>query len=374
MFSVLYPNYEHSILNIANSILAHYQAPTLYPTIPVLDKELNKSPKNVILWILDGMGVDLLKKTLPENAFLRKHLTDKITSVFPPTTATATTTFYSALPPIVHGWAGWSPYFKQADKCIELFTGKDTYTKEKTEIDPTQILPYSHLFNQIEQTDKTITCTQIFPQKVYPDGARYFCHQCSRILKQTKKSGRQFILAYWADPDHTCHHKGTYTTPTKRKIKSINAQIEELSNQLTDTLIIISADHGHIPIDDFFYIDEYPDFESCFKTPLTLDDRVSAIFLKQGKEQTFLELFNTYLKDDFILIKSEDALKKGLFGHGSENPYIRDFLGDYLIIGIGHRVLRQNIPNCRPMPEFKSSHAGLSPQEMLVPLIIIKKT
>lgn len=373
MFPLLRPDYTHSILNISNSILAHYNVAPKYPSIPALDKELSTKPKNIILWILDGMGVDLLKKNLPKNAFLRRHITDKITSVFPPTTATATTTFYSALPPIVHGWAGWSPYFKQADKCIELFTGKDTYTKENSDIDPTQALPYSHLFDQIEQADKTITCTRIFPKKVYPDGARYFCHQCRRILKQSRQEGPQFILAYWADPDHTCHHQGTYTAPTKKKMKSINDQIEELCNQLTDTLVIISADHGHIPINDFFYVDKYPDFEACFKTPLTLDDRVSAIFLKQGKEQTFLDYFNTYLKDDFILIKSADALEQGLFGTGKENPYIRDFLGDYLIIGIGHRALRQNIPNCQPTPEFKSSHAGLSPQEMLVPLITIRK-
>lgn len=373
MFTSLWPDYRHSILNISNSILAHYHVAPKYPTIPALDKDLSQNPKNVILWILDGMGMNVLEKSLPKNAFLRKHLTDTLTSVFPPTTATATTTFYSSLPPIVHGWAGWSPYFKQANKCIELFTGKDTYTKEQTDLEPSRILPYPHLFEQIEQADKTITCTRIFPKKVYPDGARYFCHQCRRILKQSRQSGRQFILAYWPEPDHTCHHQGIYTAPTKKKMKSINAQIEELCNQLTDSLVIISADHGHIPINDFFYIDKYPDFEACFKTPLTLDDRVSAVFLKQGKEQRFLDFFNTYLKDDFILMKSTDALEQGLFGTGKENPYIRDFLGDYLIIGIGHRALRQNIPHCRPTPEFKSSHAGLSSQEMLVPLITIRK-
>ena len=142
---------------------------------------------------------------------------------------------------------------------------------------------------------------------------------------------------------------------------------------MTESLLIISADHGHIPIYNFFYIDQYPEFESCFKTPLTLDDRVSAVFLKPNKKKTFIDFFNAHLKDDFILIKSSDALKQGLFGHGKEHTYIRDFLGDYLIISIGHRVLRQNIPNARPTPEFKSSHAGLSPQEMLVPLITIKK-
>ena len=373
MFPYLWPDYTHSILNISNSILKHYKAPTDYPTLPVLDTQLQQKPKNIILWILDGMGMNVLEKSLPKNAFLRKHITDKITSVFPPTTATATTTFYSALPPITHGWAGWSPYFKETDRCIELFTGLDTYTKEGTNIFPSELLPYTHLFKRIKSADKTVTCTEVFPKKVRPNGARYFSHQCHRILKQSRQQGPQFILAYWPEPDHTCHHQGTYTAPTKKKMKSINTRIEELCNQLTDSLVIISADHGHIPVNNFFYIDRYPDFEACFKTPLTLDDRGSAVFLKQGKEQRFLDFFNTYLKDDFFLIKSTDALDQGLFGTGKENPYMRDFLGDYLIIGIGHRVLRQNIPNCHPTPEFKSSHAGLSPQEMLVPLITIRK-
>jgi predicted AlkP superfamily pyrophosphatase or phosphodiesterase len=249
----------------------------------------------------------------------------------------------------------------------------DTYTKEETNIYPSELLQYSHLFEQIKSADKTVTCTEIFPKKIRPNGALYFSHQCRRILKQSRQQGSQFILAYWPEPDHTCHHQGTYTFATKNKLNKMNNQIKELCAQLTDSLVIISADHGHIPIKDFFYIDEYPDFESCFKTPLTLDDRVSAVFLKQGKEQRFLDLFNTYLKDDFFLMKSTDALEQGLFGTGKENPYMRDFLGDYLIIGIGHRALRQRIPNARPTPEFKSSHAGLSPQEMLVPLITIRK-
>lgn len=373
MFPQLLPDYNHSILNISNSILAHYNVSTDYPTLPEVDALLNHSPKNLILWILDGMGIDLLQKTLSPNSFLRRHVTDTITSVFPPTTATATTTFYSALPPINHGWAGWSPYFKQADRCIELFTGLDTYTKEETGIHPQEMLSYSHLFERIRTVNKNITCTEIFPKKIRPNGARYFAHQCQRILKQTQQNGRQFILAYWPEPDHTCHHQGTYTATTKKKLKSINNHIRDLCQKLQDTIVIISADHGHIPVNDYFYLDKYPDFEDCFKTPLTLDDRVCAVFLKQGKEKLFLEKFNTHLKDDFILIKSEQALKQGLFGTGKQNPHIHDFLGDYLIIAIGHRTLRQNIPNARPTPEFKSCHAGLSPQEMLVPLITIKR-
>ena len=107
--------------------------------------------------------------------------------------------------------------------------------------------------------------------------------------------------------------------------------------------------------------------------PLNLDDRVSAIFLKKGKETAFLKAYDAHLKSDFMLLKSEEALSRNLFGPGPLHPRIKDFIGDYLLIATGTRVLRQRVANCVSGPEFKSCHAGLTKREMIVPLILIQK-
>ncbi|MBR6412176.1 MAG: alkaline phosphatase family protein [Alphaproteobacteria bacterium] len=373
MNSVCFPDYDHSILGIPNSVLNHYGVQTEYATLPLIDEALQTNPKNVVVWILDGFGWDLFQKILPPKAFLKYHIKDKISSVFPPTTTAATTTYYSGLPPAVHGWIGWSPYFPEYNKSIELFTGKDNYTSENTGVNTFQKLPYTHIFDKIRAAAPSVSCHEVFPKKIRTDGVDTFEEQCQKILKYTQCTGQQFILAYWPDPDHTCHYEGTYDKSVQKLVRHMNHEIHKLYRKLKDTLVIISADHGHVPVESVFYIDTCPEITECLRIPLNLDDRVSAIFLKEGKESAFLKAFDTYLKSDFTLIKRDEVFSQNLFGIGPLNPRIKDFIGDYLLVATGTRILRQRVGNTVSGPEFKSAHAGLTRREMIVPLILFKK-
>lgn len=370
---ILFPDYDHSILGIPNSILKHYGISNDYPTLPVLDKALAKNYKNVVLLILDGLGTDMLNHNMHVFSFLRRNIKDKITSVFPPTTTSATTTYYSSLPPISHGWIGWSPYFKEHNRVIELFRNKDLYTQKNLDIEPvSNMLHYEHITTQITQINKDVTTTKVFPAFM-PNGAKNFAELCQKIQAQTNQQGNQFILAYWNDPDHTSHEFGPYSKEVKLTIKNINQHIKNMCQNLKDTLVIISADHGQIEVSDIVYIDEYDGVVDCLQAPLSIDERVSAIFLKEGAEQKFKQLFEQYFSKDFILIKSDDALAQNLFGKGVIHPKVKDFLGDYLIISTSTKSLRQRLPNSAPEPKLKGAHSGLLKKEMLVPLILIKR-
>ena len=373
MNSVCFPDYNHSILGIPNSVLKHYGVQTDYPSLPLVDKALEKHPKNVVVWILDGLGMDLFDKILPPKAFLKYHIKDEISSVFPPTTAAATTTYYSALPPAVHGWVGWAPYFSEYNRSIQLFTGVDDYTGEATGVNPFQKLPYTHIFERIRAASPNTSCYEVCPKKIRADGVDTFTEQCDRILERTRCAGNQFILAYWPEPDHTCHYNGTYDASVQKLVRQMNHEIHKLYRKLENTLVIISSDHGHVPVSKVFYIDTCPEITDCLRVPLNLDDRVSAIFLKEGKGADFLKAFDTYLKDDFMLIKSDEALIKNLFGFGPLNPKIKDFIGDYLLVATGTRILRQRVGDLVSGPAFKSSHAGLTRREMIVPLILLHR-
>ena len=153
----------------------------------------------------------------------------------------------------------------------------------------------------------------------------------------------------------------------------MNRSIRNLCASLSDTTVIISADHGHTPIQKIIYVNDYPDFTDCLAVPLNLDDRVYSVFLKSDKEQRLIDSFHRHFADDFMLIKSAQALQKGLFGFGKPHPKVTGFLGDYLIIATGDKVLRHRVANGVSGPEFLSSHAGLTDKEMIVPLMIISK-
>jgi hypothetical protein len=54
MSQIVFPDYDHSILNITSSILKHYGVDFGYQTIKQLDQRLEKNPRNVIYiwWML----------------------------------------------------------------------------------------------------------------------------------------------------------------------------------------------------------------------------------------------------------------------------------------------------------------------------------
>lgn len=66
---ILYPDYNHSTLNLINSILKHYNVDTKFNGLNKLDDYLNKQYKNVVLVILDGMGSSVLKNLSPNGIF-----------------------------------------------------------------------------------------------------------------------------------------------------------------------------------------------------------------------------------------------------------------------------------------------------------------
>ena len=368
----MYPNYKHCIVDIPNALLHHYGVVSKPYQMPKLKRALKRNHRNVVFIILDGMGIDMIQHQLGRFSFLRRHVCDKISSVFPPTTAAATTSFYSGLMPIEHGWLGWAPYFKEVERPVEIFTNKDYYTGQKVKANLAATMPWQHIFEKIKEVNPAIQMTEIFPQKIKSDGAADFQELCHRIIEQSKVPGDQFVLAYWGEPDHTSHMFGPYSKEVKDVLTNINACIQKMCSELKDTLVIISADHGHIENTREIYLNDYPDLMACLAAPLGLDMRAQSVMLKPGKEEQFKSLFQKYLAKSFMLIKSDEALTSGLFGPGQIHPAAKDILGDYLILAKTDRTLFQRFPNDAYV-HFLGVHSGLTNREMLVPLILVKK-
>lgn len=365
-----FPDYDHSILSLSNSLLKHYGIAPAYQTLSVLDDVLAMEYKNVVLLILDGMGVELLKRSLSERAFLRRQMSQTISSVFPPTTTAATRTFYSGLPPICHGWLGWCAYFKEYDQVIELFRDTEFYTQQKLEIESVKTqLVYDSLLTQIEKaTHNQVGVTDISPFTI--DGVQTLSALCARVKKVTRQPGRQFVCAYWPQPDHLCHEIGPYQAPVRACLQEINKRVRQLCQSLSDTVVIISADHGHIPVDGAVYLNDYPDLLACLSKPLSLEERCTVVFVKSACHETFKQLFEAYLSKDFLLLRTAEALAQNLFGVGKPHPRAHDFLGDFLILSRSGISLRQRVNGLDPSEGLKGVHAGPTRAEIEVPLIL----
>jgi len=84
---------------------------------------------------------------------------------------------------------------------------------------------------------------------------------------------------------------------------------------------------------------------------------------------TFKERFTAEFKDKFILFAKEEFIEKRLSGPGKPHPKSLDFLGDIIAVATDDTALWHDNGAAEI---FKALHAGLTEQEMMVPLIVLE--
>jgi len=76
MLNLILPDYDKSLLNITSTILRYYGISTPYKSIEVLEKELKKDYRNVVVFLVDAMGSEILKKHPDESRYLINNQID----------------------------------------------------------------------------------------------------------------------------------------------------------------------------------------------------------------------------------------------------------------------------------------------------------
>ena len=380
--SILMPNYNHSILNLITSILKNYEVETKYNTLEKIDKLLEKKYRNVVLVILDGMGENILKNISPNGTFSKNKI-DEITSVYPSTTTAAMTTYYSGKPPIETGWIAWSQYFKEYGRNIDVLPERDSYTGEKLKVKNqkiSDIIGYKTVYEQIKEQNSNIETYEIMPSYCEKKTkltmtANTVEEMCESIVTLCKNTQNKFVIAYNDNPDGIIHKNGCYSEETKKFVLEAEQEFEKMLQKLkcTNTLIILSADHGHQDINETIDILELKEIQECLIMPPTLESRMIGFFVKYNKRKEFEDIFNKLFKDKYILYSKEDLLKSNLLGYGNRHKKIEDFIGDYIAIAISDVRINIGTYLSREMKhpdEKKSTHCGLTKNEMEVPLIV----
>ncbi len=364
-------DYNECLTNLACSIRKYFGLDYKHNTLSYIDSLLEKyKPKNVVTILCDGMGSNILDRTLSKDSFFIRNKLKSISTVFPATTVAATTSMMTGLNPVESGMLGWDMYFKDIDKTITTFLGS-----EKGDFN------YKPLKEAIDFINKHMKRKSIMDEinekgiykgyTLFPFGPYSYSNwdDMLRILKsRCDEDGKKYIYAYSKEPDSTMHKTGCDSDDSKKVIIELNDKIEQLCKQLNDTIIFVVADHGHknvINID----LKEYPDIINCLIRNTSLEPRTVNFFVKDDKKEEFENLFTKYFSTDFDLYAKTEVISSKLFGYGEENEIFQDSLGDYLAIAktdktllyIGNEVL-------------KSHHAGYTDDEIYVPLIVVNKS
>lgn len=379
MSKIVYPNYKNCILNTITSILKYYNVETKHDSLNILDEKLKQNYKNVVFIILDGMGDLILNKVSPDGFFSKNKLTT-VTSVYPSTTTAAVTTYYSGKPPYETGWIAWSQYFKEYGRSLDVLIHRESFFRDEIKnpkIDVYKdVINYETIFEKIEKASPHIKAYEIMPAYAEVKSRRSLRADsldiiCEDIKDLCNNKGEKFIMAYYDKPDGLLHKYGCDSNEVKEMILDAEKQIEEMCKELEDTLVIISADHGHKDIEKSYTLLDYPEIQDCLIMPPTLESRVVGFWVKDDKREEFERLFKKEFEGEFLLLSKEEVLNMNLLGFGEKHKKIDDFIGNYLALSISSSMIRIETFLVEGKPVKKSTHCGLTEDEMMVPLIII---
>lgn len=377
---MIYPDYNRSILSTTASVLKYYGCESVYPTLPELDAAFETMPKHVALIITDGAGVRPLEGALPADSYMRSHVSAQVTSIFPSTTTAACTSYYNGMSAYEHGWLGWYLYFKEYAADITTFRRTTFYTGKN--VDGPQaapcLMPFETVFEKIRASQpEVVTRTQYAFDSYSAHGAHEnliissFADICENQARISRRDERTFTLSYWGEPDNAMHGFGVGSKQAVKQFKDIDAELKSLAGRLSDTLLIVTADHGLINSRSIF-IDEIPEIMDCLIMPPMVESRAAAFYVKAHRRAAFENIFREKLGQWFILLSREDVYRTGIFGRGNAHRKFDDFIGDYVACAVSHRDIAMHIPG-RPEGELIGKHAGLTEDEMLVPVIIDRR-
>lgn len=372
----LKPNYRHSVINIPASILSYAGVRNTYPKSSVLQKALRKKYKNIVFILFDGLGKSIVNKVLDKGDIMRASIKETLHSVFPPTTTASTTTYITCTYPSEHGWLGWNMYFDSIGQVVDLFTNRESFTQSYLQdYDIREEIPIDTIFHKIDEKGK-YKVTTIYPDSIKGMYKRNLSYRSlkemfSKINKVISSDDKNFVFCYNTSPDDIMHENGPYSTESATFVKEVNAKIEEMAKNMEDTLIIICADHGQVEIKNRIYLHKYPDIVDMLEVPPYIDLRAVAFKVKEGQKVAFYKLFKKYFGNEFELHTKEYIQKKKYFG--TKSDIVDKYIGDFVAIAYGESIMQYTPRDDGHLFNFKGHHAGLTREEVEVPLILIGK-
>ena len=381
----IYPDYHGgSIVNLMSSIIAAYGGQyTDYPPLEQLSPDRLGETRNLVLVVLDGLGYNYLMQH-GKGSVLHQYLRHPITSVAPPTTATAITTFLTGLAPQQHGLTGWFTWFREVGSVLAVLPFKPRCSHEplgRSGISAEALFGHVPLFDRLEVESYSL-CPDWIAQsdfnRAHLGRAEPVPYQdlddCLTRIAQIARAHdkRKYIYAYWPGYHRLAHQQGIGSDGTSEHFAELDAGFARLLDGLagSGTTVIVSADHGFedIPHAQRISLHAHPVMKACLSIPLCGEQRLSYAYVRHGKREQFEYYIEQHLSHAIELHHSEKLLQDNLFGLGEPHPELLSRIGDYILIMKAGYVIRDPIAGEKP-PQMIGFHGGLSAQEMYVPFI-----
>lgn len=381
------PDYQGgSIVNLMQSLIGargkRRPDSLRYPEAHLLPAHELAEARHVVLLVIDGLGDHWLRRRSP-NGLLAHHRLGALTSVFPPTTASAITTYLTGEAPQQHAMTGWHMWLGELGAVLAVLPGTPRHGGsgyEKAGVDPGALFGQASVFSTLSTASVVVSPREIAhsaynlahlgPASLVPfQGLNGLFTTIAKALKRARAPTT--VYAYWSGLDSLGHEHGMESTVAAAHLKAIEQGLAELLERLagSDTLVLICADHGQLDAEPGGIIDlsTMPALLDCLRIPLCGEPRAAYCYLRPDCSSRFEQLCSDHLSTEFALFRSTELVERGLFGLGAAHPRLAERIGDYCLIARDRAVIHQQLLGDKPFKQI-GVHGGLSEEELFVPL------
>ena len=377
--------YGRSIVNLMTSLATALggEGGGYSPLIDLPPERLT-STRNVVLLVLDGLGYHWLRERAASN--LAQCCVGSMSSVFPPTTASAITTFLTGMAPQQHALTGWFVHFKELGGVAAVLPYQPRVAKQTSY--EAQGINAGAFFGHTPLVDRlAVECHAVVPRWI-ADSPFNRAHQgrarvrrfnsLSGCFKETVKavrssSERKYVYAYWPEHDSLAHDHGAESREVAEQFEALDlafgAMLEELAG--TETTVIVTADHGFVDTarDRVVQLEDHPALADCLALPLCGEPRTAYCYLHPGKEQAFLDYVREHLDHCCEVVESRRLIEEGWFGLGEPHPRLWERVGHFTLMMKENWIIKDRLAGEKAFHHV-GVHGGASEAEMTVPLIV----
>jgi hypothetical protein len=328
-----------------------------------------------VVFLVDGLGADLLATHAHAAPFLSSLLTDDSvgTAGVPSTTATSLTSLGTGLTPGGHGVVGFTSRVPGSDRLLNaLYWDRD--------IDPVQWQPHPTGFQLLAAAG--VQVTTVNKREFRSSGLTVAAQRGGdwidadrvgeRVAGAVTAAAHQPSLTYLydGDLDWTGHRYGVASSQWLQQLAIIDAEAEQLRDALpSHARLVVLADHGMVDASDpdrRIDVDEDP----AYRDGVVLiggEARFRHVYCASGAVQDVRDRWRGLLPEAALVLSRDEAIACGWFGDVSASVLPR--LGDVVAAARDNWGLFSSV-DFSYETRLVGLHGSITPVEMRIPLLV----
>ena len=379
------PNYaDGSNLNLLASIIRARGGRSSHRELAELPAATLRRYPRLALVVIDGIGENQLARHLETGGgqhFWSAHPRRILTTVFPATTAAATTTLTTGASPTEHGVLGWHLHLPDLG-LVSTILKATTRTGMPIAGEPFDLTRYLALPSPLATTlgRRVLLSFGAIPRSRFSRaGTSWTERRAFRTLAGMERCLLQFArertaglaYAYWPEYDTLVHEYGSHHRHARQHLEAIDTILARLAIRLagTGTALLVTADHGLVDVPPEGRVDlrAVPGFYEALAMLPSGDARQVHCFVRPAHARTFAARVRRSLGHACYCVPGAEILQSGLFGPGRPHPALASRTGDFVLLARDHHAFASPLPGERA-DFLAANHGGMSADEMLVPL------